>query len=296
MVFTRHPVDVPVITQPWGANKTGGVAPNINGTAIQQLVYHYGNYQPEGHDGIDYGCPIGTPVKAPGNAVVEYAGWGQNMPQHLATKYGFVYGPGGWASGILVCLAMDGGQIGAYVAHLSDWRVHAGQRVTAGTLLGLSGNTGRSGGPHVHFSAIRFPVNYSDRLYSRVNPLPLFTTVTHVPIRPGATGSTTTKEPTLSAAEVEQINEHATAQANRVIKYVGDILVAGYTVGPQKFPGATKVDIENQRRISALTSLVTQALSSQTNLTAEEITAAVEKGMEKVVQVDINVKGAPNVE
>ena len=189
-MFSRHPVDNPVITQSWGVNRTGGVTPNQNGTAVQQLVFNYGNYQPHGHDGIDYGCPIGTPVYAPGPGVIEYSGWGQDMPEHIAVKYGFVYGPGGWPSGILVCI--DHGGIGSYVAHLSASYYEAGQRVNAGTLIGLSGTTGRSGGPHVHFSAIRFPVNYADGLYSRVNPLPLFSTITNVPIRPGPTGDPAT--------------------------------------------------------------------------------------------------------
>lgn len=183
MTFTRHPVDNPVISQPWGANKTGGAKANQHGSPVEQLVYWYGNYQPSGHDGIDYACNIGTPVYAPGPGVIEWSGWGQHMPQHIANKYGFVFGPGGWPSGILVCMAMDDGRHGSYVAHLNESYHEAGHRVSAGTLIGLSGNTGRSGGPHVHFSAIRFPVNYSDPLYSRVNPLPLFTTVTHVPIR-----------------------------------------------------------------------------------------------------------------
>lgn len=195
-MFTRHPVDNPVITQPWGANKTGGVTPDPDGTPVQRLVYSYGNYQPYGHDGIDYGCPIGTPVYAPGPGVIDYAGWGQNMPQHVALKYGFVYGPGGWPSGIITC--MDHGGIGSYVAHKSrsDWDARVGQRVNGGTLLGLSGTTGRSGGPHVHWSAIKFPVNYSDGLYSRVNPLDLFSTVTLTQIRPGNTGgpASSTKE------------------------------------------------------------------------------------------------------
>lgn len=183
MTFTRHPVDNPVISQPWGANKTGGATANKDGSPVEQLVYWYGNYQPSGHDGIDYACNIGTPVYAPGPGVIEWSGWGQHMPQHIANKYGFVFGPGGWPSGILVCMDMDIGPYGSYVAHLNESYYEAGQRVDGSVLVGLSGNSGRSGGPHVHFSAIRFPVNYADPLYSRVDPLPLFTTVTHVPIR-----------------------------------------------------------------------------------------------------------------
>lgn len=188
-MFSRHPVDNRVISQPWGANKTGGVTANQHGTPVQQLVFYYGNYQSQGHDGIDYACPVGTPVHASGAGIIEYAGWGQSMPQHIAAKYGFAYGAAGWASGIIVCID-HGGNLGSYSAHMSEWHVNAGQHVGANTVVGLSGNTGRSGGPHVHWSAIRFPVNYSDPLYSRVNPLDYFTVVTNTPIIPGATGGT----------------------------------------------------------------------------------------------------------
>ncbi|KQN99706.1 hypothetical protein ASF21_12930 [Arthrobacter sp. Leaf234] len=208
-------MDNPVITQPWGANKTGGVGADPNGTAVQQLVFNYGNYQPMGHDGIDYGCPIGTPVYAPGDAVVDYAGWGENMPEWVALKYGFIYGPGGWPSGIVTCL--DHGPIGSYMAHKQESYMDArvGQRITAGTLVGLSGNTGRSGGPHVHFSAIRFPVNYSDPLYSRVNPLDHFSVVTNTPIRPGSTGAAATEEDDMALT-----NEDIDKIADRVLTKV----------------------------------------------------------------------------
>lgn len=291
-VFHRHPVNNPVISQLYGVN------PTRNLPATHPTIQAYGNYQPWGHDGIDYACPEGTPVYTPGPGVIEYAGWGQDMPAAVAAKWGFIAGPGGWPSGIITLI--NHGSTGSYLAHKlrSDYDHKVGQWIPADTIIGLSGNTGRSGGPHVHWSAVRFPVNYSDGLYSRVNPLDHFATVTQVPVRPGGTGdpaTTDTKEDTLSAAEVKQINAHATAQAERVIDYIGKIEVAGYKVGNQSFPGDTKVNIENQRRISALTSLVTQSLE-RPDLSAADITAAVEQGLKNgVVTVDVNVKGAPDV-
>lgn len=195
--FDRYPVQGP-ITQGWAVNKTGGVIGNPYGNAIERLVATYGNYQPYGHDGIDQGVPIGTPVVAPGPGRIAYSGWGQHMPKHIADRFGFVYGPGGSASGILVCMDMDNGGLGAYIAHLSrsDWDTRLGAWVAGGTLLGLTGTTGRSGGPHSHWSAIKFPVNYSHGLYSRVNPLNYFSVATTTPVVPGAGGSagTATKQ------------------------------------------------------------------------------------------------------
>lgn len=98
------------------------------------------------HKGIDYWAPIGTDVLAPWSGVVVHAG-----------KNGV--GPGrGWgrAYGIQVIIKFDNlpsGKPGLYgiVAHLSHVKVKKGQRVTAGQVVALSGNTGNSTGPHLHF-------------------------------------------------------------------------------------------------------------------------------------------------
>lgn len=243
MVFTMHPVNPANITQGWGQLKTGGVIPDPNGTPIQQLVFKYGNYQPHGHDGWDYGVPIGTPVVAPGELIIEWSGWGTDMPAHLAAKYGFVHGPGGWPSGIIICFSMvQNPLIGGYVAHLSrsDWDTRLGSRLKAGTLMGLSGNTGRSGGPHVHFSAIRFPVNYSDPLYSRVNPGLYFKAAPSI---------------TLNSSTIDK-GELTVAEADRVIKevnkYTAALLVNQWRDNKGVIhPGGLLVVEENQRRITA---------------------------------------------
>lgn len=189
MIFTRHPVNNPSISQLFGINPTRDLP------ATHPTIQAYGNYQPWGHDGIDYACPEGTLVYSPGPGVIEYAGWGQDMPAHVAAKWGFIAGPGGWPSGIIT-LINHNGTIGSYLAHKSrsDYDNRVGQWIPAGTVIGLSGNTGRSGGPHVHWSAVRFPVDYLDGLYSRVNPLDYFATVTSIPVAPGATGDPATTE------------------------------------------------------------------------------------------------------
>lgn len=83
------------------------------------------------HLGVDYGAPIGTPVRTVGDGVVEFAGW-QN-------GYGNVIQIG------------HGNARSTLYAHLSRIDVKRGQRVDQGQRIGAVGNTGWSTGPHLHF-------------------------------------------------------------------------------------------------------------------------------------------------
>lgn len=84
------------------------------------------------HPGVDLGDPIGTPVFAMENGNV------------LSTEYDkFGYGNS-------IVIAHDKGITTRY-AHLSRIDVHVGDPVTTSTKVGLSGNTGHSTGPHLHF-------------------------------------------------------------------------------------------------------------------------------------------------
>ena len=83
------------------------------------------------HLGVDYGAPSGTPVRAVGDGVVEFAGW----------KNGY---------GNVVQLTHGNGKSTLY-AHLSRKDVTVGQRVAQGQRLGAVGMTGWATGPHLHF-------------------------------------------------------------------------------------------------------------------------------------------------
>ena len=95
------------------------------------------------HKGIDWAVPTGTAVVASSGGTVTRAGWGSG--------YGYV-----------VYIRHSDGRETRY-AHLSKVLVKAGQSVSQGQKIALSGNTGRSTGPHLHFEMI---INGS-----HVNPL-----------------------------------------------------------------------------------------------------------------------------
>ena len=88
-----------------------------------------------GHPGIDVAIPNGTPVVASDRGTVTWSGW-------AAGGY-FDYG-------ILVVMNHGNGHETFY-AHLSEVAVFPGQTVEQGQIVGYSGNTGRSSGPHLHF-------------------------------------------------------------------------------------------------------------------------------------------------
>ncbi len=95
------------------------------------------------HQGIDWATPTGTAVFASSGGTVARAGW--------SGSYGYA----------VYINHADGRQ--TRYAHLSKVLVKAGQTVSQGQRIALSGNTGVSSGPHVHFEIL---INGS-----RVNPL-----------------------------------------------------------------------------------------------------------------------------
>ena len=89
------------------------------------------------HGGYDFSCPTGTPVFASTSGKVRYAGW-QNKKNH---KKGF--------GRYLRIHSSNGHKV--YYAHLSKLLVNVNAHVYTGERIGLTGNTGRSTGPHLHF-------------------------------------------------------------------------------------------------------------------------------------------------
>lgn len=96
-----------------------------------------GAYNGKGHNGVDFGASIGTPIKAAASGRV--LGTGDTDTVCPRASYGK------WV------LIEHGNGLTSLYAHLSLIKTAAGQNVSTGQVIGYSGNTGYSTGPHLHF-------------------------------------------------------------------------------------------------------------------------------------------------
>jgi murein DD-endopeptidase MepM/ murein hydrolase activator NlpD len=83
------------------------------------------------HKGVDIACSVGTNVIAPTNGIITLAQFSQTA--------------GNWMH-----LQHDDGQKSVFM-HLSQFNKKVGDRVNKGELIALTGNTGASKGPHLHY-------------------------------------------------------------------------------------------------------------------------------------------------
>lgn len=90
------------------------------------------------HNGTDFGVPTGTPIKSVRQGVVQASG----NTDAVAGCYSY----GKW-----VLVKHDNGLSSLY-AHLSLIKAQPGQSVRTGDVIGYSGNTGYSTGPHLHLT------------------------------------------------------------------------------------------------------------------------------------------------
>jgi len=92
------------------------------------------------HTGVDFAVPIGTPVLAAVDGKIENANWGKAYGNQVVQKCSE-----GWI----------------IYAHLNKVRIKPGATVTKGQIIGESGNSGNSTGPHLHFE-LRTKPRWSD--------------------------------------------------------------------------------------------------------------------------------------
>ncbi|AJC84960.1 zinc metallopeptidase, M23 family [Campylobacter peloridis LMG 23910] len=115
----------------------GHVIPNNGITGDFGWRHHPILNKKEFHPGLDLRAALKTPIHAPANGVVEYAGYSNN-------GYGYS-----------VILIHNFGFKTVYAHMTRQDVVKAGQFVKKGDLLGYTGNTGLSTGPHLHYE-VRF--------------------------------------------------------------------------------------------------------------------------------------------
>lgn len=94
-------------------------------------------YNGNGHNAIDFGAPVGTPIKAALSGTVLATG----NTDLVKGCYSF----GKWV------MIIHGNGLNTLYSHLSDIDVTKGQSVSTGQVIGLSGMTGYATGPHLHF-------------------------------------------------------------------------------------------------------------------------------------------------
>lgn len=115
---------------------------------VGRITQHQGEvsrlYKGRPHNGLDIGAPIGTPVYAADDGIIEAV---DNNDRSYYRKYQY---------GKYVFIKHNNNMSTLY-AHLSKQVVKEGEAVKRGDLIGYSGNTGYSTGPHLHFGVYWAP-------------------------------------------------------------------------------------------------------------------------------------------
>jgi murein DD-endopeptidase MepM/ murein hydrolase activator NlpD len=105
------------------------------------------------HAGLDFAAPIGTPIYATANGTVETAGnSGNGYGNHVVIHNGYGYA--------------------TLFGHMFKIKVHPGEKVKRGEVIGWVGNTGKSTGPHCHYEVHRNgePVDPVFYFYNDITP------------------------------------------------------------------------------------------------------------------------------
>lgn len=121
------PPPTPTVEETPAPQDTGFIWPVEGGTISQYFRY--------GHGAIDILLPVGTPIVAAADGVIEFSGW---------NNYGY-----GWLT-----IIDHGNGFRTLYAHQSELLVETDQEVRQGQLIGKSGHTGWSTHPHLHFEII----------------------------------------------------------------------------------------------------------------------------------------------
>lgn len=116
------------------------------------LSNFYQSYRLSGHDGVDFAIPENTPIFAVDDGNVIWADDGDY--------------------GITVIIQHAWGK--SYYGHLNKAIIGKDTSITKGTQIGVSGNTGESTGPHLHFGIKPQEPDLGNGYFGKIDPLPYF--------------------------------------------------------------------------------------------------------------------------
>ncbi|MCB1382443.1 MAG: M23 family metallopeptidase [Notoacmeibacter sp.] len=116
-VVRRYPLANPLPGQPISSRFGYRKDPILGTTAL--------------HAGMDFRAPVGMPIRSTGDGVVITAGWNGGYGRMVEVKHADGYT--------------------SRYAHMSQILVNVGDKVSRGSIVGKSGNSGRSTGPHLHY-------------------------------------------------------------------------------------------------------------------------------------------------
>jgi len=256
------------------------IPPTTEGWTSQKFGTNPGGYNPTGgHTGEDIAVPVGTPLVAMADGVVVHVGYftgkySDNPWWIMPSFAGFV-------------VTVDYGEYLSHYAHCSGSPVLSGRRVRQGDVVAYSGNTGSAtSGPHCHWEVMRNGWNLQSSTYGRINPRDITGSAAIAP------QGDTTQEDDLTPEQATQLQ----TVFDR-IKY----LDAPTSAIPEKvwsqtvFRGGQQISVKQEladakSEAQALRAVV-GALSKNSSLTAEQISAAVKAGLADGVTVDVNVNG-----
>ena len=107
------------------------------------------------HYGLDFSAPIGTPIYATGNGIIESV-----LKESESKGYG----------NVIIINHLYGYK--TLYGHMSKFNVKKGNKIKRGDIIGFVGSTGKSTGPHLHYEVIKEnikvnPINY---LFNSLTP------------------------------------------------------------------------------------------------------------------------------
>jgi len=114
----------------------------------------------KGHMGVDFGLPEGSPIMASAEGQVIYAGLDPETARNPTSGYG-IYVKIDHAPGVCTIYG-----------HMATLVVTQGEMVRTGQVIGASGNTGRSTGPHLHWEYRTTPTQAVDPMPYMVEKIP----------------------------------------------------------------------------------------------------------------------------